>query len=176
MTTHIKPLIHRDELDLLGLMAHVPEHDLGNYDALIHAALRDELEQAGYTADDLQLGEIHDDDDVEFGCAYLVHVSIDGQPHAGRVVALFNELAAICVFRDRVTAFAENAMERLKGPGQEVRVVDHLQGAGDRIGLWIVDDKTDEVVWSSQPLATATEVLAAIDDEVERRTARKRSR
>lgn len=169
MTTSQQPIVHRRELAILDLIHRLPEHDRGNHDALIHAALRDELTELGYPEESYSLGKIHSDTDEDHGWSYLVDVTMDGSTQVARVTALYEELAAISGFRSRVADFAEHALQRLEGPGQQIYVSDYINGVGDRIDLWITDLATGEEVWRAQPLATCIDVLDAIDTAVERR-------
>lgn len=166
-----QPIVHRRELDILALIRRVPEHDRGNYNALIHAALRDELTELGYPEESYELGKIHSDTDEDHGWSYLVDVTMDGSTQVARVTALYEELAAISGFRSRVADFAEHALQRLEGAGQQIYVSDYINGVGDRIDLWITDLATSEEVWRAQPLATCIHVLDVIDEEIERRAA-----
>lgn len=169
MATTQQPIVHRRELDILTLIRRVPEHDFGNCDALIHAAVRDELTKLGYPEGSYVLGEIHSDTEGDDGWSYLVDVAMDGASQVARVTALYEELAAIADFRSKVADFAEHALQRLAGPGRRIYVSDYINGVGDRIDLWITDATTGEEVWRDQPLATCIHVLDAIDEEIERR-------
>lgn len=171
MTTTQQPIVHRRELDILALIHRLPEHDRGNYDALIHAALRDELTELGYPQESYELGDIHSDTESDAGWTYLVNVTTAGVTQVARVTALYEELAAISGSRSQVADFAEHALQRLQEPGQRIYVRDYIKGIGDRIDLWITDATTGEELWRAQPLATCIHVLDAIDEEIENRAA-----
>lgn len=171
MTTTQQPIVHRRELDILALIHRLPEHDRGNYDALIHAALRDELTELGYPKESYRLGKIHSDTEEDHGWSYLVDVTTTGVTQVARVTALYEELAAISGFRSRVADFAEHALQRLQGPGQQIYVSDYINGIGDRIDLWITDATSGEELWRAQPLATCIHVLDVINAEIDRRGA-----
>lgn len=169
MTTVQQPIAHRPKLDLLNLMHSLPEHDLGDCDAIIRVALCEELTRAGYQEGTYELGEIHPDAEEDHGRSYVIDVMTAGVIQFARVTALYEELAAIAGFRSQVADFAEHALERLAAPGQQVYVSDYINGAGDRIDLWITDSKTGEEVWRAQPLATCIDVLDAINVSLDRR-------
>ena len=168
MTATQQPIVHRQELNLAYLISEVPEQQLGDYDALFYAALRDELEQSGYDPGSFEFGKIRDDGDDEHGFNYLVDVTINGEPQVCRLTALGEELAAILTFRERILDFAEFAMQRLAGPGRQVLVGDCLPSAPDRVGVAVVEEGTENVIWQAQPLATPAAVLAAVDEGIER--------
>lgn len=169
MTTPQQPIVHREELDLAYLIGTVPEQELGDYDALFHAAVRDELQQAGHDPNAVAIGEMRFVREDEIGCHYLVDVTVGAEQQVIILTALGEELAAISTFRERILRFAEQAMRRLAAPGQRAVVGDCVPPAPDRVGLWIGDTETDEALWHAQPLATPIAVLAAIDEEVNRR-------
>lgn len=56
MTNIQQPLAHRRELDLLALIRRVPEHDRGNYEALIHAAFAGRAHRTGLSGGVLRVG------------------------------------------------------------------------------------------------------------------------
>lgn len=173
MTTAHQPIVHRRQLDLLSLLHRVPEHDRGNSGALIRAALREVLTRAGYQEGTYELGEIFPDTEEDHGWSFLVDVTIAGVIRVARVTALYEELAAIAGFRSRVADFAEHALQRLAGPGNQIYVSDYINGTGDRIDLWITNAITGEELWRAQPLATYIDVLDATNEELDRRAAAK---
>ena len=164
MTTNQQPIVHRHELNLAFLITEVPEEELGDYDALFYAALKDELLQSGHDPGSFKFGEVRDDGDDEHGFNYLVDVTVDGQPRVCRLTALGEELAAILTFRERILEFAEHAIQRLAGPGRQVLVGDCVPPAPNRVSVAVVEAGTDDVIWQAQPLATPAAVLAAIDE------------
>lgn len=166
MTTNQQPIVHRHELNLPFLITEVPEEQLGDYDALFFAALRDELEQSGFEPGSFKFGKIRDDGDDEHGFNYLVDVTIGGEARVCRLTALGEELAAILTFRERILDLAEHAIQRLAGPGRQVLVGDCIPPAPDRVSLAVVEEATGDVIWQAQPLATPAAVLAAVDEGV----------
>lgn len=163
----VAPLVvHRRALDYLNLMHRVPECDLGNADAMIRHALREELRLVGHRPETIELGRIHPFEDAHEARTCLVDVNLDGAAALARVTVPTVELRAIWYFRVSVEDFAERALGLHQRPWQEASVGDLEPRHDSRVSLRLIDVRTKDVVWSAEPLATCPDVLHAIHGEL----------
>lgn len=168
MTTQNQYIVKSEELYLVDLIGHVPEEQLTQYDPLVLASLRMQLEDLGLEEEDYELGEIYGMDEDDHGWFHLIDVTVKGTTLPARITISMDEIRTILHFGDAVAAFAVDAVALLAGPDETVAVGE--VGADCGIDLAVIG-ASGEAVWWSRAAASQADILRAVSDELRRRWA-----
>lgn len=169
MTAKTQYIVESKELHLLDLIRRVPEELLTQYDPLVLASLRMQLEARGLKEGDYELGEIYEMDEDEHGWFHLIDVTVGDVTLPARITISLDELETILHFGDRMASFAAEAVALLAGPDETVHVGE-VEADGN-IDL-VIADGAGETIWWRRAAASELEVLRVVAAELQWRWSR----